>query len=411
VLSKADTDARRLIHYALNPYKVFGVKKFDKPSSYSSDPELKRSKINDFILVLDQLDRRELTGDAARDAVTHSLSLFNEEHAKFMELVIDKDVQAGFSAETFTKIWKDKDEWYGTIPSFEVMLADKCESVEEFEKYIKFPCIAQHKADGQRTIATVIDGVVTYFARSGKISEHLNGLFDEELIRFSRLLSTDIVVDGETFAGSFTETMNAKKEGKSAAKDNMRFCAFFVMPYSDWQAKTTKITMRQALDILAFELPKIKPQKIIAIESREVQNYKDMMDYCNEVIDVHKQEGLILKNYDSPYVWERSISWCKVKRMWDVDGQIYDMYAGKTKSRLENMLGGICVKGVDEKGTEFDVNVGSGFSDEQRKEIWNNRDKYIGKTVTIKFQEYSKNKATNTLSLRFPVFMHFRDDK
>lgn len=147
-LSKADVDARRLIHYALNPYKVFGVKKFNRPTSYSLDPDFKRSKINEFILTLDKLDRREITGDAARQSVTDALSLFNEEHAKFMELVIGKDLQAGFSAETFTKIWKDKDEWYGTIPSFELMLADKCESVEEFEKHIKFPCIAQHKLDG-----------------------------------------------------------------------------------------------------------------------------------------------------------------------------------------------------------------------------------------------------------------------
>lgn len=47
--------------------------------------------------------------------------------------------------------------------------------------------------------------------------------------------------------------------------------------------------------------------------------------------------------------------------------------------------------------------IGSGFNDEQRKEIWDNKDSYLNKTVTYKYQEISKYGIP-----RFPVFKYFR---
>jgi len=57
------------------------------------------------------------------------------------------------------------------------------------------------------------------------------------------------------------------------------------------------------------------------------------------------------------------------------------------------------------------VKVGTGFLDEDREEIWDNQDKYMGKIATIKYFEESKNSKNDALSLRFPVFMRMREDK
>ena len=51
------------------------------------------------------------------------------------------------------------------------------------------------------------------------------------------------------------------------------------------------------------------------------------------------------------------------------------------------------------------MEVGSGFTDEQREEFWKYKDKYIGFVAEIKYQNASKN------SIRFPVFMRLRLDK
>lgn len=275
-----------------------------------------------------------------------------------------------------------------------------------------------------RTIAIARQGqAVEYRARSGKPSEHLNGLFDDDAHALRQVLKdkfgqewNDIIIDGEAFAGDFTETINAKKDGNDAAKQALRLRIFFAMPLKHWLAQKTDITMREARQMVIETLDKMAARgcpatKIMVTNGREVKDYADMVAYCNEVIDVHKQEGLIIKNWDAVYQWDRTIDWCKVKRMWDVDGKIVGFYPGRKKSRLENTLGGITVRGVDEHGTAFEVNVGSGFTDEMRNEIWSNRDKYLDATVTVQYQETCKAKGSDVMSLRFPVFMHFRDDK
>jgi|SRR5579859_539403 len=403
-LKTADPTAVRLIAEALNPYRVFGIRKYDRPKAYGAAPKSAAS-FNVWFDLLDKLASRELTGNAASIAVTTDLACYDVETASYLERILDKDLKAGFSADTVNKIHKN------AIPTFEVMLADKCDTPEELETEITFPCQADFKYDGERTIAVVKKDSVIYYSRSGKEATHVNGLFDDELQRLRDLSGEDIVLDGERYASNFTETMNAKKSGNDEAKANLRFRAFFMMPLSDWIAQKTNITMKAARETLIFLLKKANCKKIIISEGREVKNYQDMMNYCNEAIDKHGVEGLILKNWNSPYIWDRKLAWCKVKRFFDVDCRVVGFYPGRPKSRLENSLGGINVVGFTEDGTRVEANVGSGFSDELRTEIWNNQKAWMGRTVVIKYQEVSKSKSKAVASLRFPTFERDRDDK
>ena len=56
------------------------------------------------------------------------------------------------------------------------------------------------------------------------------------------------------------------------------------------------------------------------------------------------------------------------------------------------------------------VDVGSGFSDALRDEIWANKDAWLGKIITVKYFEETYNSATGLPSLRFPVFIRVRED-
>ena len=56
------------------------------------------------------------------------------------------------------------------------------------------------------------------------------------------------------------------------------------------------------------------------------------------------------------------------------------------------------------------VRVGSGLTDKQRKEIWQNRFKYLDTIVEISYFEETKD-STGKKSLRFPTFKDFRPDK
>lgn len=402
-------EAHQLVSEALNPYRVFGVRKFERLPKH----EYSGADQPDIALImrtLNKLASGELTGNAARTAWATTLAEYTWETAQYLERIIDKDLKAGFSVDTVNKVCAKK---HGIIPTFEVMLADKCESQEDFEDNITFPCQGDFKYDGERTIAVYRQqvGRAVYYSRSGKIADHIDGIFDEELRRLRDHLGYDFVLDGERFASNFTETMNAKKEGNEEAKKNLRLRAFFLMPLSDWQAKKTKITMKEARKFLEKNLELCMCEKIILSEGREVKDYQDMMAFCNEAIDVHKQEGLILKDWDATYEWDRTLAWCKVKRFYDVDCRVVGFYTGRPKSRLEHTLGGINVVGFLEDGARIETNVGSGFSDELRAEIWNNQESWLGRTVVIKYQEVTKSKGKEVASLRFPTFERDRNDK
>jgi DNA ligase-1 len=55
------------------------------------------------------------------------------------------------------------------------------------------------------------------------------------------------------------------------------------------------------------------------------------------------------------------------------------------------------------KGVIF--NIGSGFTDKQRQEIWDNKEKYLGKWFTFQYQE-----LTSYGIPRFPTGRGFRSD-
>ena len=55
--------------------------------------------------------------------------------------------------------------------------------------------------------------------------------------------------------------------------------------------------------------------------------------------------------------------------------------------------------------------MGGGYSEELRDEIWKDRSNVIGRIVEIKGDALTRAQDGEAWSLRFPVFMGFRDDK
>ncbi len=413
-LKELSPEGRKLMYYAMNPYYTYGVKKFDRPKEYA---EFDSASLETILSVLDQLRTRELTGTNARNTVTTLLSVFTKETAHYLERVIEKDLKAGFSPETYNKIWPED-----PVPVFNVMLADKCEDAEEFEKYVTFPCQGDWKYDGERNISIVKSDGISHISRSGLEAFHMNGLFDTELMAIREYLGYDYVLDGERFASDWTDTVNAKKVGNDDAKSRMFIRAFFIMPLTHWEAQKTDITMRknrENIKNILKELPQIK--RITLSQGREVKDYQDMIAYCDEVTtpgfdgQPKGHEGLILKEWDATYQWDRTMAWCKVKKFYTADGIIVSVAPGRPKSKYEKTTGRLNCIGYLENGDKFECGVGSGLKDWERDDIRDNPEKYLNGAITIeiKYQETSKAKGKDVISLRFPTVhrMRGRDDK
>lgn len=206
-LAKLDDDGRRLVAYALNPYLVFGIKKFNPPTVFA---ESNPTDITALYKLLDDLASRNLTGDAARNAWAAMLSNFTEETASYLERVVDKDVKAGFSDETFNKVvlacgldgnfeenlkkvdkqvkaggydsFKSNVNYKYLVPVYACQLADKCESTEEFEQYVTFPCQADFKYDGCLSSAWIIE---LKDGRSVTIGEFVENKMEGEVLSYN----------------------------------------------------------------------------------------------------------------------------------------------------------------------------------------------------------------------------------
>ena len=115
-------------------------------------------------------------------------------------------------------------------------------------------------------------------------------------------------------------------------------------------------------------------------------------------------EGIMIKDLDAPYECKRTKSWLKWKPTITVDLTISDFEEGT--GRNSGRLGAIVCEGVDDE-RNIRVNVGSGFSDTNRDEYWNNRDRLLGCVVEVQADAVTQNQD-GSYSLRFPRFVRFR---
>ena len=113
-------------------------------------------------------------------------------------------------------------------------------------------------------------------------------------------------------------------------------------------------------------------------------------------------EGLMC-NLNKPYEFKRSKTLLKLKVMSTIDLRVVGFEEGNNKNK--GKLGAVLVKYKDNI-----VKIGSGWSDSDREEVWNNQDKYLGKILEISYFEETTNKD-GSCSLRFPIAKRWRFDK
>ena len=113
-------------------------------------------------------------------------------------------------------------------------------------------------------------------------------------------------------------------------------------------------------------------------------------------------EGLML-NKDATYKCKRTTDLIKIKKFYTMDLSVVGVL--EVEGRLKSTLGALVVK-----YKENTVNVGSGFDDETRKNLWKKRELLIGQVIEVKYKEISKDKKTGLESLQFPIYVGLREN-
>jgi DNA ligase-1 len=256
-------------------------------------------------------------------------------------------------------------------------------------KSIQYPCYVQRKYDGTRCIAIPDKGL---FSRNRKIYLNLNHIMEEVA-----KLPPNIVLDGELYSNTLTfqeivGIVKRKHAVKYDADDNKRLqiklhvydIINYDSPYSVRYPNIKNIINR-------YKFKYIEPVETEICES------EDKMKALHSKYVSEGYEGIILRNMNGLYKNNRSVDLHKYKDFFDDEYEVVDFKEGEGLE--EGCVLWIC---KTKEGKLF--NCRPRGSRETRRELFTNGKDYIGKKLTVRFQELTDDKIP-----RFPVGITFRD--
>ena len=391
---------------AYNKLLTFGVKQV--PESESSGNGL---GWEEFSQMIDKLISRKLTGHAARDEILKKMQKSNiDEWNFFFKRILQKDMRCGLSERTINNVAKRNSFNEYIIPVFACQLAQDSELHQKKltgEKYLEV------KLDGVRVITILYpSGKVDMFSRNGKELNNFNNLQEElkEKIRLNRI-DDALVIDGEVVSKNFQELMKQIHRKEVVQNQDATLFLFDFLPFSKFKFGVYKKTYRSRTlhlekwynqFIQNSDKIKLIEKKLINLDSS--QGLAFFKNFNNESI-MKGYEGIMIKDPESFYECKRSTTWLKLKPVIEISLEVKDFEEGS--GRNSGKLGAIIAEGID-NDKFFRLNIGSGFSDEQRESFWKDKHKLIGQIVEIKADSITKSQDGKHWSLRFPRFKSFR---
>jgi len=383
-----------IFNYTYNPYKKYNVT--SKNCKKNSDLLGHANTYGSIFTILNDLANRVSTGHNAIANVNRFI-LENIQHEKLIYNIIDRDLKMGASTSSINKVIP------GCIPTFKVALANPY-NVKRVD-FKSGDWYGSRKLDGVRCICRKENDIVTFFSRSGK--EFLTlGKLENEILKIpgNFILDGEICMvdkDGnEDFQGIMKQI---RKKDHQIEKPKFFVFDYLTLEQFDNQTGVTPLTFR--LEIGKRSLPEninsdmleFLPQEQLTTEEQFTEMAKAAEEAGFEGIMVRKNVG---------YEGKRSHNLLKVKKFHDAEYTVlgttnaFIRWTENGKQVERECLSNIT---IEHKGCK--VNVGSGFSKEQREMYFKSPQDIIGKTVTIQYFEESKNQ-NGGFSLRFPVLKH-----
>jgi DNA ligase 1 len=350
---------------------------------------------------------RQLTGHDARDAIELALSASTQQQWNdWYRRILIKDLRCGVSEKTINKVKKN------TVPVFECMLAH---DGANHEKKITGKKLLEPKLDGVRvvTIINAENKTASMYTRNGKLLEnfgHITSALEANIDLFER----SIVLDGEMVSSSFQALMKQVHRKSDVQSEDARLMLFDILPLSEFQKGKSVLGQKRRSNLLrsmkaTFEkvgsidiIPQIEVDLDSAVGELQFKQYnKDAIEAGFE--------GIMIKDVDAEYVCKRHVSWLKQKPFIEVSLTV--VAVEEVTGKNEGRMGAIICEGEDD-GKKIAVNVGSGFTDDQRTEFWESREAILGQVVEVRADAATLNQDSEDIySLRFPRFLRFRGFK
>jgi DNA ligase-1 len=388
---------------ALDPMITFGLKQIPEKTN-EDGPGL---DWDSFSLITTGFVNRTLTGNLARDTVLRMMERATQaEWNGWYRRILIKDLRCGTSEKTINKVVEKHYADY-SIPIFSCQLAHDSAN---HEGKVCGQKLIEVKLDGVRVLTIVYpDGRVDQFSRNGKELvnfPHIREQFEQTVTG----ITEPMVFDGEVMSSSFQDLMKqVHRKSNVQANDavlhlfDLVTLAEFERGRSEQSQQNRSARLRAWKDLWADATANVE---IVGQELVDLDTNQGQARY----LEINKQaiaggyEGIMLKDPEADYECKRSVAWLKLKPFIEVSLEIENVEEGTGKN--VGRLGALVCSGVDDD-RHVRVNVGSGFSDDLRTQLWDVRSSVRGQIVEVRADAVTQNQD-GTYSLRFPRFLRFR---
>lgn len=387
--SEYKEDLEKVLNHLFNPMISTGISK----TSWNKAEVGVNAKFNSISELIEYIQKNNTGKNIVVSSIKSFSKKFEPFEQKFFYYLATKDINIGISTTTVSK--------YIHIPKFEIMLGERLNEDVDFDRNY----ILTKKLDGVNLTCFKRGESITFFTRQGKQVDGLTDLIEQykELpdgVYFGEALysNEDEAKDRKELYRLSTGELNSKRENKKISH-----WIFDYQTLEEWDSEKFITPYSNTINTLENIFSKNKLKNIKMVPFIYQGTGKEIAFELLKKAKKDGWEGLVLRYSSSVYQKKRSSDFIKLKPFTEVDLRI----TGFKEFKHPNQLGSFICE--DDEHT-IKCSVGSGFSKEQRYDFWKRKNEFLGKIVEVQTMEITENKSGQK-SLRFPVFIRFRDDK
>lgn len=348
--------------------------------------------------VLENLSKRYVTGHNALRLCKQYYNSLDEENKALFCGIIDRDLKIGVSSRTLNKIWKN------LIPKPNYCRCDIFNA--KTAKNVNYPAFIQLKCDGTYREAYIHNGTVTFKTRAGEVYEN------PVLADIMKTLP-DGYYTGEFTVGEADDPDMNRSEGNGLINsdhppyENIHFTIWDLLTEDEYtlSAKECRNYDLRLAD-LQYYIDNLNSELVHVVPTYRVYNVESALRIVSKFMGMGL-EGGVLKSFNMKFKNGTSKDQLKIKLKVDCEVRCKEFILGNKGTKYENQNKVIVFESDD--GTIR--GQCSGMNDAMISEVTNNPEKYIGKVLTVQFNDLSKSDGHDYYALLHPRFVEFRDDK
>lgn len=392
---------RKVVQFALNQSQTYNVNKI------LFIPGHNKTNIDDIFSHLTYMHEKGGASNEDKNKL-NILASIDEETVEVVNRIVLKDLRCGVSHKTLSKVGKNIVE---QVPY------QRC-SGESAIKNVMYPAVVQKKADSMFAYAMPWRNPDIFCTRNGNYF-HIFGNLKEELMEIMGNAKYVFVGELQVLDPSL-ENVLSRKTGNGYLSSFLQgtgdvdiakrviYDVWDIIPFEHYENRLCPMAYQSRFLMLVDMLDgwakknlskNIPPINVIPYEI--VNSEKEARDFYKKMRD-SGFEGAILKDFSEKWKPTTSNKFIKLKNRTEAEFEIVDAYYGTEGKRNSNILGGLTVKSSDGK---IVTNVGTGFTEEDRKHGVDWWKSHIGDIVTLSFESViSEKTGRKTFKLFLPAF-------